>query len=122
MDVHAILDVLRASVGGLIVAAGLVFIFGGTIGVLRFPDFYTRLHAAGVSSLVGAVIFVLGLAVLAWSSALSPRLLLLAALVIALWPTIAQSMAGSAHAGGLAPLVGGHTAPRPGAQRKGAAP
>lgn len=119
MEAHVFFDVLRAGVGGLIIAVGLVFIFGGTIGVLRFPDFYTRLHAAGVSSLVGAVIFVLGLAVLAWSSTLSPRLLLLAALIMALWPTLSQLMAGAAHSGGLAPLVGGHTAPRPGPQRRG---
>ena len=35
-------------------AAGLFFIMAGTIGVLRLPDFYTRLHAAGMTDTLGA--------------------------------------------------------------------
>jgi multicomponent Na+:H+ antiporter subunit G len=31
----------------ILLAAGLVFFTGGTIGILRLPDFYTRQHAAG---------------------------------------------------------------------------
>ena len=30
-----------------LVSLGVLFLFLGTIGILRFPDFYTRLHAAG---------------------------------------------------------------------------
>ena len=26
---------------------GLVFFFGGSVGIIRFPDFYSRLHPAG---------------------------------------------------------------------------
>lgn len=122
MDAHFFIDVLRFSIGSLIIAVGLVFIAGGTIGLLRFPDFYTRVHAAAVSDAVGGAIFVIGLSVLAWDGALSPRLVLLAALIAALAPTLAQLMTGAAHAGGLAPLVGRYVAPRPGSQRKEQAP
>lgn len=31
----------------LLLAAAVFFFAVGTIGILRFPDFYTRLHAAG---------------------------------------------------------------------------
>lgn len=31
----------------ILVSCGLVFFFGGAVGLLRFPDFYTRMHAAG---------------------------------------------------------------------------
>ena len=31
----------------LLILSGLVFFLGASIGVVRFPDFYTRMHAAG---------------------------------------------------------------------------
>ncbi len=44
----------------LLVAGGLCCIVGA-IGVLRMPDFYTRIHAASVSDAVGAGLILLGL-------------------------------------------------------------
>jgi multicomponent Na+:H+ antiporter subunit G len=113
------LDLVRMGVGGLLAALGFLFIAGGTLGVLRFPDFYTRLHAARVSDGVGAVLVCLGLAVLARDGAVSLRLVLLAVLIAVLGPVIAQLSANAAHVGGLAPLSGRYRAPRPGAKRPG---
>jgi len=31
----------------ILIAVGLVFFTGGTLGILRFPDYYSRLHPAG---------------------------------------------------------------------------
>lgn len=31
----------------VILGIGLLFFLGGTLGILRFPDFYSRLHPAG---------------------------------------------------------------------------
>jgi len=115
---EAALDLVRAGVGGVIALVGLVFIAGGTLGVLRFPDFYTRLHAARVSDGVGAVLVCVGLAVLARDGEVALRLVLLAVLIAALGPLIAQLSANAAHVGGLAPLSGRYTAPRPGAKRE----
>ncbi len=39
----------------LIIICGLVFFIGGTVGILRFPDFYSRLHAAGKLDTAGLV-------------------------------------------------------------------
>ena len=42
---------------------GGMFIFTiGVIGILRFPDFYSRLHAAGKSDSLGAVLVVIAVA------------------------------------------------------------
>jgi multicomponent Na+:H+ antiporter subunit G len=115
-------DIVRLGLGGLLVALGLVFMAGGAIGLLRFPDFYTRLHAAGVSDAVGGVILIAGLAVTAWDAGMTLKLALLAGLIIALSPTIAHLAANAAHAAGLAPLAGPYTAPRPGAKPREPAP
>jgi multicomponent Na+:H+ antiporter subunit G len=37
----------------LILAVGLFFFLGGAIGILRFPDFYSRLHPAGKLDTMG---------------------------------------------------------------------
>ena len=31
----------------ILILLGLFFFFAGTVGILRLPDFYSRLHAAG---------------------------------------------------------------------------
>jgi multicomponent Na+:H+ antiporter subunit G len=54
--VTLLVDVLT----GLLLAAGLFFFVAGTVGLLRFPDLYARLHALTKADNVG-----LGLTVLA---------------------------------------------------------
>lgn len=109
-----LLESFRAGVGGLFVAIGLGFILGGTIGLLRFPDLYTRIHAFSAAGGPGAAIAIVGLELAASSWEMATRLLLLAALVAALGPMLSQLVANAAHAGGLAPLAGQYVAPRPG--------
>ena len=46
-----------------LMAAGLFFFFATTIGVLRFPDFYSRMHAAGKGDTLSSLLILLGLAI-----------------------------------------------------------
>ena len=41
---------------------GLIFFVGGAVGILRFPDFYTRMHAAGKGDTCSMFFILLGLA------------------------------------------------------------
>ncbi|MDO8723130.1 MAG: monovalent cation/H(+) antiporter subunit G, partial [Syntrophales bacterium] len=45
-----------------LISIGLFFLTAGTIGFLRFPDFYSRIHATGKSDTLGAVLSLAGLA------------------------------------------------------------
>ncbi len=45
----------------LFLAAGILFMFTGVIGLLRLPDFYTRLHATGKCDTLGEVLVIAGL-------------------------------------------------------------
>lgn len=119
MNATAVLAFVQLGVSGLVVAVGLAVIAGGALGLLRFPDLYTRVHAANVADVVGSVVVVLGLAIAAPDWGVAVRLLLLAALLMALGPTLTHLVAQSAHAGGLAPIAGNYSAPRPGATRAG---
>ena len=80
MGVDAILEIVRLGLGGAFVAVGLVFLLGGAVGLLRFPDIYTRIHGATTANPLGAVIIVTGLAIAAPSLAMAAKLLLLALL------------------------------------------
>lgn len=46
--------------GYILISAGLVFFLGTTIGLLRFPDFYTRMHAAGKGDTLSTVMILIG--------------------------------------------------------------
>jgi len=39
----------------ILLICGLIFFTGGTLGILRFPDFYSRLHPAGKLDTFGLV-------------------------------------------------------------------
>ena len=45
------------------VLGGFFFIIAGAVGVLRLPDFYTRLHAQGKCDTLGVALMLGGLAV-----------------------------------------------------------
>lgn len=55
---EGVLDVLS----WVTIAGGLFFMLVGTVGVLRMPDVYTRLHAAGMTDTMGAGLLLLGMA------------------------------------------------------------
>lgn len=47
---------------GLLLAGGLVFFVGTVVGVHRFPDFYTRAHAAAKGDTLSSLLLLAGLA------------------------------------------------------------
>jgi multicomponent Na+:H+ antiporter subunit G len=55
--VSVVLDVFSI----VAIVAGLVFFLAGTVGLLRFPDAYTRLHALTKADNLGVALVVIGL-------------------------------------------------------------
>ena len=43
-----------------LIVLGLIFFFGGVVGLLRFPDFYTRMHAAGKADTLSTILILGG--------------------------------------------------------------
>lgn len=99
-------------VGTLVfLAAGLFFVFAGTIGVLRLPDFYTRLHAAGMTDTLGAELILLGLIFQSGFSQMTLKLLLVAFFLFVTSPTATHAVAHAAYKSGLKPVLGRYRAP-----------
>jgi multicomponent Na+:H+ antiporter subunit G len=47
----------------VLILAGVFFFLGAAVGLLRFPDFYARMHAAGKGDTLSSLLVILGLAV-----------------------------------------------------------
>lgn len=54
---------LQETAAGLLMGLGTIFLLGSLIGMIRLPDFYSRIHAAGNSETLGIMFVFLGLAV-----------------------------------------------------------
>mgnify|MGYP006074300703 CR=1 FL=1 len=78
----------------------------GAVGLFRFPDFFTRLHAASVTDTLCAGLIVLGLMFQATSAMMVFKLLLILLILAYTSPTAAHALAKSALHGGLKPLTG----------------
>jgi multicomponent Na+:H+ antiporter subunit G len=84
---------LQQALSVLLVLAGVVFLAGGTVGLVRLPDLYTRAHAASKCDSVGAGSILLGLLFYQGVALEDLRLLLLALLVLVSGPTTAHALA-----------------------------
>jgi multicomponent Na+:H+ antiporter subunit G len=101
--VNSLLEVLS----GALLLLGAVFTLVGGVGLLRMPDVFTRMHAAGITDAVAAAAIILGLALLAGWSLLLAKLLLALALLLLLNPSACHALARAAIHGSRRPWLGG---------------
>ena len=87
---------------GLIVV-GLFFLFVAAVGVLRFPDVYTRSHAVSLTDSLGALFLLGGLALYEGLSVNLVKILVVLILLYLLNPVIAHATVRSAHCSGVEP-------------------
>ena len=83
--------------------AGAVFIIIGSIGLIRLPDFFTRLHGAGIAETLGAWLVLLGLLLQSGWSSTSIKLVMIFIFLVITGPTATHALAKSALHGGLKP-------------------
>ncbi len=85
--------------------AGSTFLIIGAIGLIRFPDFFTRLHATSVVDTLGCILIMLGLMLQAGLSIVTVKLLLIVIFILFTSPTAAHALAKAALHGGVKPLL-----------------
>ncbi len=85
--------------------AGGAFCIVGGVGLLRMPDFYTRVHAASVVDTIGALLILLGLLLQAGPTLVGAKLMMLAAMLLLVSPTATHALARAALLRGLRPLL-----------------
>lgn len=85
--------------------AGGLFCIVGALGLVRMPDFYTRMHAASVIETLGAGFILLGLLLQAGFSLVAVKLLFIGVLIFFASPTATHALARAAMVRGLQPLL-----------------
>lgn len=92
--------------GGALALLGALLTVIGALGVLRFPDVYTRLHAASITDTGGATLFLIGLGLIAGFSPVTLKLLVAWGFIMLTSPAAAHALANAAFSSGHNPVVG----------------
>lgn len=85
----------------LFLTAGGFFFLAGTIGLLRFPDVYTRLHALTKADSLGLGLIMLGLSLQAESWTMVAKLILIWLLILLASSSVAHLVARTAQQKGI---------------------
>ena len=78
----------------LLIGASIVLI--GAVGLLRLPDFYCRLHSAGVIDTLGSGMLLFGMLLLAGTLVVAAKILMIGMLIFFLSPVVTHALAKSA--------------------------
>jgi multicomponent Na+:H+ antiporter subunit G len=80
----------------LLILLGSFFTIVGGLGLVRMPEFFTRMHAASVTDSLGAGFLLLGLMLQAGFSLVTMKLLFILALIFFLGPVVTHALAQAA--------------------------
>ena len=90
----------------VLIVSGAFFVLVGAIGTIRFPDFWSRLHAASVSDSAGMILLFLGMGLQAGLSLITVKLVIIGAFLFITGPTSTHATANAALVSGLRPPEG----------------
>lgn len=89
----------------ILLVTGAILAVAGGIGMLRLPDFYTRMHAGAVIDSGGMLLILIGLALQSGLSLVTAKLVLIALFLLFTGPTAIHALAHAALRSGLRPQL-----------------
>lgn len=89
----------------LLLSAGAFFMFVGSLGLIRLPDFYSRAHAQGKVDTLAVMLMIVGLILYEGLTLNSGKLLMVLIFVALTNPVATNALVGSAFKGGLRPWL-----------------
>ena len=96
-----LLDILS----GVLLLAGSAFCIIGGIGILRFPDFFSRMHAGGCVDTLGATLVLGGLMLQAPDWLVAVKLFIVLVFIYVTSPTSTYAIARAALVHGCTPIL-----------------
>jgi multicomponent Na+:H+ antiporter subunit G len=85
---------------------GSFFCIVGGLGLVRMPDFYTRMHAASVTDTLGAGFLLLGMMFVAGFSLVTVKLVIIGLLIFFTSPAATHALAKAGFQRGIEPQLG----------------
>lgn len=95
-------------ISGVMLIAGVFFGLSGAIGLFKFPDFFTRVHAASVTDSLAAILIIGGLLLQTSFDLNTAKLMFILIFLMIASPTSSHALAKSARHGGLLTLAEGN--------------
>jgi multicomponent Na+:H+ antiporter subunit G len=89
----------------VLLVTGGIFCLVGAIGMIRMPDFYTRVHAASVVDTLGAGLMLIGLLLQAGLTLIGMKLVMIGLLLLVASPTATHALVRAALQRGLKPML-----------------
>ena len=93
------------TISAICLILGIFFSLTGAIGLFKFPDFFTRVHAASVTDTLAAILIILGLILRTDFDLVAAKLLLILVFLLLTSPTASHALAKSAQHGSLLALT-----------------
>lgn len=89
----------------VLLVAGGVFCVIGALGLVRMPDFFTRMHAASVTDTLGAGLMLAGLVLQAGLTLVTVKLIVIGLLILLTSPAATHALAQAALARQIKPML-----------------
>ena len=86
-----------------LLVTGATFMLLSALGMIRLPDFFTRLHGASLADTGGAALMLLGMMLQAGFTLVTVKLVLIGVFLFFTSPTATHAVAHAALIGGLSP-------------------
>ena len=86
---------------------GIFFFFTATVGLLRFPDFFARLHATGKGDTLAVILCLIGLAIYEGVSVTALKIIFIAVFMALAQPTATHAISKAAMRRGVKPWMKG---------------
>ncbi|KHE92273.1 MAG: monovalent cation/H(+) antiporter subunit G [Candidatus Scalindua rubra] len=94
---------IRTIIAGVFLGIGGFFIIVTAIGIVRFPDFYSRLHPAGKADTIGQALVLIALMIYEGFSLISVKLMIIVIFIFIASPTATHAVAQAAYLKGVVP-------------------
>jgi len=89
--------------GWVFIISGSIFMLIGAVGALRFPDFWTRLHAVSVTDTGGVLLLTAGMVMQSPDWLIAIKLVFIGVFLFITGPTASHAVANAALVSGLMP-------------------
>lgn len=100
------LELIRNVLSWVLFLTGGFAVAAGALGLVRFPDFFTRLHAAGVTDTAGAELIIFGMMLQAPNWIVFAKLAFIAVFLFLTSPVATHAIAHAAWMVGFKPMQG----------------
>ncbi|VAV84481.1 hypothetical protein MNBD_DELTA01-1109 [hydrothermal vent metagenome] len=99
MDLSLITTIIIA----VLLFLGCFLVFVASVGIVRFPDFYSRMHPAGKTDSMGQALVLISLMIYEGFTLATIKLIIIILFIFIVNPTATHALANAAHVGGVVP-------------------